>query len=274
MGRFQGAVLFCLGAFPLVAQPEPVRPGDERFIFALGIVLDSFHTDLRVNNSSGQGSNVNLRDDLGVEREKSSAWVSAEWRFAPRHRIGLNFSSFDLSGTTTAKRQIQIDDETYPAGSTLETQFKLNVVPVLYSYSFLKDEHHELAATAGLHWSYIKFKANGSASSGPGADREASAKVNAPLPLLGLRYDHHFSQRWSAGLQGGVFSLKFGEDTTHVKGDIWQVAAYGEYRFASNLGVGLTIQGVNLDVEASSDSWRGAINYRVWGPQLYLKFRL
>ena len=100
-----------------------------------------------------------------------------------------------------------------------------------------------------------------------------SARSDVPLPLIGLRWDHHFSRRWSAGLKGGGFSLKFGRDALDIEGDIWTAAAYAEYRFSRHLGLGLTLEAFNVNVDASSKSWQGAIEYGYWGPQLYLKAR-
>ena len=274
MRRFQVMLIACLLAgvlTPAFGQSDVIKPGDERFTFGLGAVLNSFGTNLRIDNSTlGQGSNVNLRDDFGMEREASSFWASGEWRFAPRHRIGFNYSQFKLTGTRTALRQIQIGDEIYPAGATLSSEFKIQIIPITYSYSLIKREQDELAATIGIHWSRLNFKAHGSASlSGQDANADVTADANAPLPLIGLRYDHHFSQRWSAGLQGGYFSMKYG----NVEGDIWTARAQAEYRFSKHMGLGLAVEAFALKVDASSGSWQGGIDYRYWGPQLYMKAR-
>jgi len=260
---------------PAFAQTDVIKPGEERFTFGLGAVLNSFGTDLRLDNPTlGQGSNVNLRDDFGVEKDESSFWASAEWRFAPRHRIGFNYSQFKLTGTRTATRQIQIGDQIYPVGATLTSELKLQIIPLTYSYSLIKREQDELAATVGIHWTRVSFKAQGSASlSGLDPSNEVTADGNMPLPLIGLRYEHHFSQRWSAGLQGAFFTLQFGKDTLNVEGDIWSARAHAEYRFSRRFGLGLAVEGFEVDVEASQGSWQGGLKYRYWGPQLYLKAR-
>ena len=278
MRRIQVMLIACLLAgvlTPVFGQSDVIKPGDERFTFGLGAVLNSFGTNLRIDNSTlGQGNNVNLRDDFGVEREASSFWASGEWRFAPRHRIGFNYSQFKLTGTRTALRQIQIGDEIYPAGATLTSELKVEFIPITYSYSLIKREQDELAATVGLHWSRVRFKAHGSASlGGQDANADVEAKADVPLPLIGLRYDHHFSQRWSAGLQGAFFTMKYGKDATNVEGDVWSARAQAEYRFSKHMGLGLAIEGFELDVDASQGSWQGAIKYRYWGPQLYMKAR-
>ena len=260
---------------PAFGQSDVIKPGEERFSFVLGTFLPAFKSEVKIDNPTlGSGSNVNLRDDLGVERHDTAIWTGAEWRFAPNHRIGINYSRFKLTGTRTATRQIQIGDEIYPAGATLSSEFKVQVIPITYSYSLIKRESDELAATIGIHWSRLSFKSHGSASlSGLDAGTDVSAKADAPLPLIGLRYDHHFSPRWSAGVQGAFFSMRYGKDTTNVEGDVWSARVEAEYRFSRHWGVGAAIDSFRIDVEASSGSWQGGFNYQYWGPQLYLKAR-
>lgn len=69
--------------------------------------------------------------------------------------IGISYSRFNLTGNRTASRELQIGDETFPAGATLFTEFKLEFIPITYSYSLLKRDHDELAVTFGLHWSNL-----------------------------------------------------------------------------------------------------------------------
>ncbi len=270
------AVLMSVIALPAFGQASDfIKPGEERFTFGLGWVLNAFGTNLRVDNSTlGQGSDVDLKNDLGVDKEQSSFWTSAEWRFAPHHRIGFNYSQFKLSGTKTVTRDLQIGDQIYPAGATVSSELKIQIIPITYSYSFIKSDRHELAGTVGLNWSRVSFKAHGSASlSGLDASNDVTADADLPLPLFGLRYDHHFSQQWSTGLQVGYFTLKYGSDTLNVEGEIWSARAEAEYRFSKHFGLGMAIDGLELNVDASQGSWQGTIKYRYWGPQLYMKAR-
>jgi hypothetical protein len=275
--RLRVLLLACLAGYvacPAVAQSDFIKPGEERLSIVVGTFLSAFETKLRIDNASMQGSAVDVEDDLGADQQKATLWLGAEWRFAPHHRIGFNYSRFKLSGVRTATRQLQIGDEIYPVGATVSSELKLMMMPAIYSYSLIKREKNELAATVGLHWSKLSFKAQGSASLGTDdPTTDVNVKSDVPMPLIGLRWDHHFSRHWSAGLQGGGFSLKFGKDTFNVEGDIWSAAAYTEYRFSKHLGVGLTVEAFQVDVDVSSSSWKGAIEYGYWGPQLYLKAR-
>lgn len=274
MRRFLYAAVAAATSCGAAAQ-ELVRPGQEKFTFMLGAFLPAFQTEMQVDNDQlGSGDRVDLGRDLGVDQDESGGWFGAEWRFAPRHRIGLTYSRFTLSGERVIERELQIADEIYPAGASLSSSLRLEIVPVTYSYSLLKREHDELALTAGLHWSRLKLNVEGSASLGSrDLSRDANAKADVPLPLVGLRYDHHFSDRWSAGANAAVFALEFGEDTWSIRGSLWSVRLHTEYRFARNFGIGAALDGFQLKVDASQDDWKGGFDYGYWGPQIYLTAR-
>lgn len=274
--KVAGALLLAAAAFAATGRErEVVRPGEEKLTFTLGWFLPAWNTKLRVDHeSTGEGTDTDLTDDLGVEKNNSGVLLGAEWRFAPRHRVGFTYSRFTFDATRTIDRQLTIGDEIYPAGASLSTYLKIEMMPIAYSYSLVKSEHNELAATAGLHWSRITFRVQGSLSLGTrDFSNETETKGNLPLPLIGLRYDHHFSDRWSAGADAGVFAISYGEEDSNFKGRVWSARIYGEYRVFRNVAAGAAIEGFGVRIEASDSEWDGTVRYGYWGPQLYLKTR-
>jgi hypothetical protein len=268
------AALLAVASFHAAAQ-DVIRPGQEKWKIMLGAFLPAFETRMQVDNDQlGSGDNVNLSDDLGVDQDETGGWIGVEWRFAPRHRLGFTYSRFTLNGNRTLARDLQIGDEIFPAGATVASELKLEIIPITYSYSLLKRERDELAVTVGLHWSRLEFNVQGSASlGGQDVSRDSATNADVPLPLLGLRYDHHFSERWSAGASAAVFALEFGEDTWSFEGSLWSVRLYAEYRFARNFGIGVALDGFDIDVDLSRNSWNGGFDYGYWGPQIYLTAR-
>jgi hypothetical protein len=254
---------------------DVVRPGQERWTIMLGAFLPAFKTEMRVDNDQlGSGDNVNLEDDLGVDQDESGGWLGVEWRFAPRHRLGFTYSRFTLNGERVIERNLQIGDEVFPAGAAVSSRLRLEIIPITYSYSFLKRERDELALTAGLHWTRLRFSAEGSASLGvQDFARDSTADADVPLPLLGLRYDHHFTDRWSAGASAAVFALEFGEDTWNFEGSLWSMRLHAEYRFARNFAIGAALDGFDVGADLSAGSWKGGFDYGYWGPQIYLTAR-
>ena len=275
-GRSALAAAVFLSQASLAAEDAGIiQPGEEKFTFMFGAFLPAFRSKMEVDGeTTGTGDRINLGDDLGVDQSTTGGWLGAEWRFAPRHRIGLTYTRFTLNGDRSAARDLHIDDKVYPVGASLHTQLRLEIIPITYSYSLIKRPDDELALTAGIHWDRLTFKVDGSVTFGPGSgSRETSVTGNIPLPLVGVRYEHNFSERWSAGASLAGFALSFGEETTGFKGSILSTRLQGEYRMTRHLAAGAALDAFKVNTKASKDNWHGGFDYYYWGPQIYLTAR-
>jgi hypothetical protein len=209
-----------------------------------------------------------------MDEDQSGALLGFEWRIAERHRVGATWSSFSQTATRVIDEQITIGDEVYPVDAEIRTKWSIDLIPITYSYSFIKSESNELAATFGIHWDKISLSLNGSTSlSDDDITASTSHSADLPLPLIGIRYDHHFSDNWSAGLGASYFSIEFGEDTLEASGSLYNIRAYTEYRFKGRYGAGLAVDAFGLDIEADKPRLTGEYKYDYWGPQLYLTLR-
>jgi len=254
------------------ASADSLKPGDERFKFVAGWFLPAFGTDVRIDGETEPGDDVNLDDDLGLDGDQSGALLGFEWRMAQRHRLGVTWSSFSQEATRVIDREITIGDETFPIDASLRSDWSLDLIPITYSYSFVQSEKNELAGTFGIHWDRFSLKVVGTLDNNQLVG-ETDSSADLPLPLLGLRYDHHFSDSWSAGASASYFTIEFGEDTLDAEGSLYSARAYMEYRFRGRYGAGLAIDAFKLDLEATKNRFTGAYEYDYWGPQLYLTAR-
>ena len=252
-----------------------IKPGEERWFFSGGVFLPNFDTNLRVDNRTlGAGTKIDIENDLGFTSDETTFWLGAYWRFAARHRISISYTQFNREATATAKTDLTIGDEIFPAGASLNSEFKFKILPVNYAYSFMKREKFELAASIGLHWNRVDFDVKGSASLGDqDSDANVSADADVPLPLLGLRLDYHFTPRWTAGLHGEIFALNIDADTFGFSGSLINLKLSTEYWLFNNFAVGAAISYFNLDVDVDDGDWKGKLDYQYWGPQVYAAIR-
>lgn len=273
-GAFAAAVFISQPGFA-ADDAKPIQPGEEKWTFLVGAFLPAFRSKMEVDGqTTGTGDRISLGDDLGVDQNTTGGYLGAEWRFAPRHRFGFTYTRFTLRGSRSAQRDLHIDDKVYPVGASLDSELRLEVIPLTYSYSVMKKADDELALTAGLHWDRVTFKIDGSITLGPGSgSRETSVTGNIPLPLLGVRYEHNFNERWSAGGAISAFALSFGEETTGFKGSIVSARLNGEYRMTKHLGLGAALDAFKVGTKADKDNWHGGFDYYYWGPQIYLTAR-
>jgi len=269
--RILAVVAATAGFAAFSAHADSLKPGDERFKLVAGWFLPAFNTDVRIDESGTTGDRIRLGDDLGVDEDQSGALLGFEWRFAERHRLSASYSSFSQSGTRTIDREIHIGDEDYPINATINTKWSLDLIPITYSYSFIQNDSNELAGTFGVHWDKFSLSLHGTTSlSDDDINADTSSSADLPLPLIGIRYDHHFSDNWSAGAAASFFSIEFGEDQLDAKGSLYNFRAYTEYRFAGRYGAGLAIDAFKLKVEADKPRLTGEYKYDYWGPQIYL----
>jgi hypothetical protein len=267
--------LTVVGAGSAGAQPGMIGIGEDRFSFSAGSFLPAFSTNVKVAGENvGPGDDVDLEDDLGIKREDSSVYLGASWRFKPKHRIFGSFFQSSRESKVVANREIQIGDEVYPAGATLKTKLSFNVLPVTYAYSVKQTDRSEFAVTGGLHWNSIKLNVEGSASAGnQDLDTEMEAKVDAPMPLIGLDYAYAFTDRWRGGARGEVFWFDFSGGPIDVGGTIVNLRLSTDYWFMRNLGIGAAVNYFQFDVDVDSNNWKGALKYGYVGPQIYATAR-
>ncbi|MBW1786942.1 MAG: hypothetical protein JRK53_10065, partial [Deltaproteobacteria bacterium] len=90
------AVLAAWVLLPCVGEArEWIKQGEEKFQFYGGAFFPAFDTSLRVDNKTlGEGTDVNLEDDLNFDESETTFYVSGYWRFASRHRVGVGFFRF------------------------------------------------------------------------------------------------------------------------------------------------------------------------------------
>lgn len=252
-----------------------IKQGDEWLTISGGVFISQITSTLSVDNSSiGAGTEVNLEDDLDLGEDVTTYWGNVSWRFYEKHRISAGYFQFKRDATATATDDLQIGDEIYPAGASLSTEFSIEVVPIAYAYSFMKEEKYEFGGTFGLHWSTISFGVEGSASLGDlDADADVSADAAAPMPLIGLSFDYHFTPKWTVGTHAEIFFLDISDNTFSFSGTITNLRVNTDYWLFNNFGLGAAINWFALDVEVDDSEWKGDLNYQYLGLQLYASIR-
>ena len=250
------------------AGADTLKPGDERFKFVAGWFLPAFDTDVRIDDTDNEGDDVNLGDDLGLDQDQSGALrrvSNGGSRIVTGSRA--SWSQFSQTATRTIDEQITIGDEVFPIDAEVRTKWTIDLIPITYSYSFLKSDSNEFAATFGIHWDKISLSLNGSTSlSDDDITASTSHSADLPLPLIGLRYDHHFSDNWSAGISGSFFSIEFGEDTLEASGSLYNLRAYTEYRFRGRYGAGLAIDAFKPQYRGRQAAPDRRVQVRLLGP--------
>lgn len=239
-------------------QSRFIEQGDETLMINLGGVVDRFDTTIRLDGTSGRGSEVNLEKN-GAQRTVQSFTASGTWRFLSRNRIDIAyFGSNSRSNTRQTDRDFTIDGEVIAAGASLSTEAKSQIFSADYRFSFIKTDALEFAGLIGVYGGYFKFDVNAVGNvSGTTKTFTTSASTPVPLPLIGLTVDWYVTPRWR--ISGNVEGLK--AKIGDVDGSIFMAGVGTDYMLTRNLGLGLSFYYTNLNVDVSKSSFNGKIGW-------------
>ena len=251
------ATLLLLLATPAAAE------GDPRFSIGLGAFFTDRDSNTRIDGETDTGTEVDLENDLGLDKSDTVFRLDAYWRFAEKHRF--DFSAFDLS--RSASKQIDKDiiwnDTTFPISTRVDAQLDLAIYKAAYTWIFLKRDRSFLGATAGLYVADI-----GATLSATGTELRESSDLTAPLPVVGLRGEYRFADRWSIRGSGEIFSIEYGD----YDGTLTDLFVGLDFSLTEGIALGLGVNSVRLDVGVTKPGFDGEVDWQYDGAMAYVKF--
>ena len=129
---------------------------DSKFTMALGGFFPRVKSTLTLTSASGGGTEIDGEDDLGIDNNTASAWLSFNWRFQPRHQLQVEWFQLNRSGSTSASTSFEIFDTVIGVGASLDSKLDLNLGRLTYAYSILRKENLDLSFQVGAHVATLK----------------------------------------------------------------------------------------------------------------------
>jgi len=227
-------------------------------------VSSSITTEVSRDAADGQpGDEIDLEDFLGVADKETILQIDALFRVAYYHRLELSYFELRRRGQKTLQRDIDFGDETFPAGTDVETIMGSEVLRFAYSYSLMRDSQKELGVTAGL--SYARFETGLVADATQQAERVI---VEAPLPTLGIFGSVALGRNWRLNADINAFALDFDRFDGYM--GYLNVGLDRKFGDRINAGFGYNFYGTRLS--AKNEDLRGTFRMRHHGPKLTLGF--
>jgi len=252
------AGLSCLAAPATAGSLE-----DDRFSLSLGVFITDRDTEARFDSSLGDGTDIDLETDLGLNSSDSVFRVDGYFRFSERHRA--DFSVFDMSRKNSKQidKDIQWGDTLYSIDTVVKSDNGLSIYKAAYTYSFLNGEDGYLGATFGIYvadWKVsIEEENTGLAEVGD---------LTAPLPVIGLRGEYALSDRWSFRASGEFFFIEY----ENIDGSLVDIYAGFDYSVLDHMSIGIGFNRVTINVDATKSSFGGALDWQYSGALAFLKF--
>lgn len=134
--------------------------------------------------SDGNNFLVDLKDDLGLTRDKAKPGFGLEYQ---GHRFGLELSvdGQDFAGSKVVTRKVTIDGTNFNVGARVNSTVKSRTTVFNWTIRALTWEHVWLGIDLGARGLSLDMAANGNEPF-TGVTAKAAYKISYPVPQLGL----------------------------------------------------------------------------------------
>jgi hypothetical protein len=234
---------------------------NDRFSFELGGFYSRSSTQASLGPSGGGTAVVvDFENTLGLEDRNLSAIAGFLWRITDRWRLEVDYFSLNRDATRTLATNVTWGDQTFTAGTTVNSKYDFSDIRVSGGYSFFKRRDKELGVGVGLHVAGIKTSLQ---ASGVGAE---ATDVTAPLPVLNFYGTFALTDEWAVRMRVDWLSLNYDV----YSGDLRSTAIDLLYRPFRNVGFGFGLRSFVLDVEIDDSNWRGRARTSYTGPTAFV----
>lgn len=265
-------LIACLAAFPASSA------FDETYQLTVGGLVTDFETSLRINSRDNSiDDKIDLEEDLGFESTVRSAWIRGYWRMAPRHRLSLLYTRFSRATELITTKDVDVAGNIIQAGAYIGSSARTHLFDIEYMYSFFKRPDIELGVTAGVYWMNTSFELaaageivfEGETEPVFRSDYEASQRLIAPLPLIGLTLGYEINDNWRLKAGARFFDVTISD----IDGYIFSSNLGTEYYFTRHFGLGASLAVFNLSVKHNGVVFTNTLAYEYSGLQLYLVYK-
>jgi hypothetical protein len=240
------------------------EPADrERASIYFGAFITDPATEVRLDSDSGEGTDIDIEDDLGVESSISVLRLGGYWWFKRRSRLDFSVFNVGRNGSKQIDKTIEFGDRTFTIDTVVSTETDLNVTKAAYTFAPLLKDRGYLGVTAGLHVTKNKLSL-----SEPALGAIESETLTAPLPVIGVRGQYAFTERFT--LRGAV--EVFGLETDDIDGSFADRYVAVDYSVGPRFDVGLAYNDVLFDISANKggNRFNGTLDWGYTGWLLYM----
>jgi hypothetical protein len=253
--------MILLQAGPAIAEDEKFP---DRFMLRLGSYqVQNAETVARLDaNNAPVGAYIDFSKDLGLDSSATVGRLDGLYRFNDHHALGFAWYALKFAGSRSINKEIDWGNlPTITVGQQVNSEIRFDVYKVSYQYSVFHNEQAELGALFGFHIMKTFVGINA-----VGIGEAKNTAITAPLPVLGLYADYHFTPRTSVYYNFQVFAVNY---ENKVKGGLQDFLLGVEYRLFPNVALGAAYNKFNLNLEVVADAATLLINTGWNGGMLY-----
>jgi hypothetical protein len=235
---------------------------NDRFVLELGGFYFQTTTQAALTGPNGGGGvAIDFESGLGLEERNWGGIGGFRWRMSENWRIEVEYFELNRSASRTLATEIRWGDNVYPVGTTVTSVYDFSDTRIGVGYSFFKRPDKEIGVGCGLHVASISASIGSSA----GGVTEAG-DVTAPLPVLSLYGAFALTNEWGVRMRTDWFSINYGAYSGGLRSMAFDVL-YQPFR---NVGFGLGMRSLMLDLEIDKSGWQGRARTAFSGPTAFM----
>ena len=232
---------------------------NDDLVFTLGIFYPRSTTSAALTPSGGgTGTVINFEDTL--EKRSVAPNAGLFWRATDNWRVDFEYFEIARDATRTLAQDVQWGDLTFTAGTAVHSTFDFSDLRISAAYSFFKRPDKEIGVGLGVHVAGMKASIQ---SAGIGAE---ATDVTAPLPVVNLYGMFALTDEWAVNMRADWLSLTYGD----YSGDVRNLEINALYQPFRNVGFGLGVRSLVIDVDIDNTDWRGQARLSFQGPTAFM----
>ncbi|WP_417483291.1 hypothetical protein [Maricaulis sp.] len=247
--------------------PDSIRQRPT-FELALGGFVTDHDAAIRVDSAAlGRGTELDFADDLGFDLSKTVLRADAIMRLGDsgRHRFDASYFRLSRASTTILEETVQFGDQVFTYSADLDSQFRLAIAKLNYTYVVSRGMNHEFGVSAGVFMADVDL---GLTAPDFGlSEREA---VTLPLPTVGLRGQTEITERWTLKASTDLFFL----ETDDIAGSLADLRLSAEFAVTDHVALGAGYYYVTSDIEYTGSRDTLSLGYDYSGLVVFLNFRM
>jgi len=245
-----------------------VKLGGSLIIFDTGIRIDAKVGDRTI------GDSLDLEDDLNLSEDDNYFFGGLRWRFAERHSISLIYWNYQRDAVARSEKDFRFGEEVLLAGAFIATEIKVELKDIDYTYDFYVAEKLTLGGSLGIYWSTREFRleaggdiqVDGSKVISRELNYLQKAKLDIPLPTLGLRVDYQMTPKLAIVGSGRYLKVKINDQ----EGKFVNLKAGLQYAITDTVDIGLAANTLSFDATSERSNFRGEVGWSYSGADLFL----
>jgi len=253
----------------IVAQDSDYHSAlSDNFILSVGAFRSDNTFKISAEGTEIDGDDVDFGNSVGVDKSNTIANVQLRWKFGRERKWSLwgQFFSNDATGDATLKEDQEWQDITFREGTFVDAGVELEVVRAFIGRSFVKNDQHDFGVGAGVHNLDISAFIGGEVLIDDDTTGYQSAEVSGSqiLPNVGAWYNFSPASRWLIHGRVDWISANIGD----YDGTLWNTNLGVNFQAWRHVGLDLSYQYFNLNLEVDKSDWRGGVDMTYSGPMV------